>query len=189
MGESPISNVFTSLTDHCTMTSSNQEGTTGNQASEMPHKLPRSSCNWMDCVQHVNCQLYSTDHILNMSTAVPATTYMLVPYLFTCTVGVQRCMHAPHALVTDAPESQACGGGLGVGSHSVLHACTVSFYKLRYHGWQPGYEHKRTSGKCLQSPSHGSPPRRQCHLGHWVARDAPTAASTSAVLQQLASQH
>jgi hypothetical protein len=38
----------------------------------------------------------------------------------TCTVGVQRCMHASGLL--------ACGGGLGVGSHSVLHACTVSFY-------------------------------------------------------------
>jgi hypothetical protein len=37
----------------------------------------------------------------------------------TCTVGVQQCMHASDLL--------ACGGGLGLGSHSVLHACTVSF--------------------------------------------------------------
>jgi hypothetical protein len=35
-------------------------------------------------------------------------------------MGVQRCMHASDLL--------ACGGGLGVGSHSVLHACIVSFY-------------------------------------------------------------
>jgi hypothetical protein len=37
----------------------------------------------------------------------------------TCTVGVQRSMHASDLL--------ACGGGLKVGSHSVLHACTASF--------------------------------------------------------------
>jgi hypothetical protein len=37
-----------------------------------------------------------------------------------CLVGTQRCMHASDLL--------ACGGGWGGGSHSVLHACTVSFY-------------------------------------------------------------
>jgi hypothetical protein len=46
----------------------------------------------------------------------------------TCTVGVQRSMHASNLL--------ACGGGLGVGSHSVLPACTVSFSTLTS-GLQP----------------------------------------------------
>jgi hypothetical protein len=65
-------------------------------------------------------ELERTYHTATSATNVLLWLYM--PLTSHAAVGVQQYMHASDLL--------ACGGGLRVGSHSVLRACTVSSYML-----------------------------------------------------------
>jgi hypothetical protein len=87
--------------------------------SKCVHAQP-STCCFLDAEGLVPRKLLQLDGLLS-------TCQQRCQLWLTCTVDVQRCMHESDLL--------ACGGGLGVGSHSVLHACTVSFYKAGANPW------------------------------------------------------
>jgi hypothetical protein len=79
-----------------------------------------STCCFLDAEGLVPPKLLQLDELLS-------TCQQRCQLRLPCTVGVRQCMHASDLL--------ACGGGLGVGSHSVLHACTVSFYNSNARKW------------------------------------------------------